>query len=101
MWISPPWVGSKDLSFLREPRRSNSITLTNGLTGRHRSAYYILCSAFPIPTRTDEEDKASWAIVGHEAGSPSTPSTPSPNGVEKAVEPVSEVIYASNFSQQS
>lgn len=50
------------------------------------SAYYILCLSFPFPTRTDEEDRAAWAIVGHGDESPSTcTSTSAGAGTEKAV----------------
>lgn len=59
------------------------------LIWRHRSAYYILYLLFPFPTRTNEEDKAAWAIVGHEAVSPASSTAPSQDGaIEKAVQPV-------------
>lgn len=67
-------------------QRLNSSISILGLTRRHRSAYYILCLSFPFPTRTDEEDRAAWAIVGHGDESPSTcTSTSAGAGTEKAV----------------
>lgn len=51
-------------------------------------AYYILYTLLPFPTRSEEEDKAAWAIVGHEDKTPSVSNTPSQDGVEKSVPPV-------------
>ena len=42
----------------------------------------------PFPTRTEEEDKASWAIVGHEHQSPAVSGTSSQDRVDKPVVPV-------------
>lgn len=50
------------------------------------SAYYFLCLSFPFPTRTDEEDKAAWAIVVQGGKSPSTcTSTSAGDAADKAV----------------
>ena len=60
-----------------------------GLIRRDRSAYYILYLSSPFPTRTNEEDRAAWAIVGHETYHPSSPETPLHDGaIEKAVQHV-------------
>ena len=89
MWNLPLRVGSKESSFLRESRDSSPSMLVLELIRKYRSAYYILYLLFPFPTRTNEEDKANWAIVGHEADSPSSSNAPSQDGAtEKAVQPV-------------
>ena len=75
------WAGSRDSSSPGAYPRSPSVLKH---INSYRAAYYILWLLFPFLTRTDEEDIAAWAIVGHEENPTSTSSTLSQDGVEKS-----------------